>query len=396
MLVRIQLFHNLALAIRPTLVLVAALLFCLSVRAQDRVALGEFAYDFRIFFPVDVYTFSPDYLDNPTTLARLDSTVRAHGADLVEQVKVVAFASPDGSRKKNTILAARRAESMRSYLESAYPALAGKITVESGIEEWPSDNSELVRLRYAAFRLSFPYDILIPVPGLGEPFVIDESRYVLDLPEDELAVSFEPLPAITIPGLVSYAEEFEKYPVTIAAVKSNLLYDLLTAYNVEIEVPVWDRLSFVVEDIFPWWETSNMYCLQMWELGVEARYWFKSWDPKGAEKLRGFFAGVYGMSSKFDFQWRSSLDYQGEYWSAGVTGGWTTTLGREKWANLELSLGLGFLHADYRNYLPTDVYDKLIRNPYVTGTVSWLGPTKLKVSLVVPINIKQKRRVSYE
>ena len=58
--------------------------------------------------------------------------------------------------------------------------------------------------------------------------------------------------------------------------------------------------------------------------------------------------------------------------------------------------GLGFLHADYRNYLPTDVYDKLIRNPYVTGTVSWLGPTKLKVSLVVPINIKQKRRVSYE
>ena len=133
MLARIQLFHNLALAIRPTLVLVVALLFCLSVRAQDRVALGEFAYDFRIFFPVDVYTFSPDYLDNPTTLARLDSTVRAHGADLVEQVKVVAFASPDGSRKKNTILAARRAESMRSYLESAYPALAGKITVESGI-----------------------------------------------------------------------------------------------------------------------------------------------------------------------------------------------------------------------------------------------------------------------
>ena len=395
MLDRMTNFHHIASAIGPVLALIAALLFVLPAKGQSRVEGAGFSYDFRIYFPVDVYDFSPEYLDNPETLARLDSTVNAHGIELVESVKVVAYASPDGVRKKNIVLAAKRAESMRSYLENRFPSLAGKITVESGVQEWPEDNSELVRLRYAAFRLSFPYDILIPVPGLGEEFVIDESCYPLDLPEDDLKISYEPLHAITIPAY-GIAETTYKYPVTIAAVKSNLLYDLLTAYNVEIEVPVWDRLSFVVEDIFPWWETSNMYCLQMWELGVEARYWFKSWDPEGAEKLRGFFAGVYGMSSKFDFQWRSSVDYQGEYWSAGLTGGWTTPLGREKWANLELSAALGYLHSSYRNYLPTDAYDKLIRNPYVTGTVSWLGPTKLKVSLVIPINIQKKRRVSYE
>jgi hypothetical protein len=396
MLVRTTTFYHLAIAIRPILALLAALLLCVVAHAQTRVTTGEFDFDFRIYFPVDVFTFSPDYLENPATLARLDSTVKAHGLGLIDQVKVVAYASPDGSRRKNLVLAAKRAESMRSYLEEAYPGLASRITVESGIEEWPEDNSELVRLRYAAFRLTFPFDILIPVPDLGEE-LIDESLYAIDLPEDNFVIPFEPLPAITIPEVQSAAPKIniEKYPVTIAAVKTNFLYDLLTAYNVEVEIPVWDRLSFVVEDIFPWWETSNMYCLQMWELGVEARYWFKSWDPEGTEKLRGFFAGIYGMSSKYDFQWRSSVDYQGEYWSAGVTGGWCTPLGREKWANLELSLGLGFLHADYRNYLPTDAYDKLIRNPYVTGTLSWLGPTKLNVSLVVPINIK-KRRVSHE
>lgn len=376
--------------------LIAALVFVLPANGQSRVAGAEFSYDFRIFFPVDVYDFRPDYLENPETLARLDSTVNAHGIDLVESVKVVAYASPDGVLRKNIVLAAKRAESMRSYLEGRFPSLAGKISVESGVEEWPEDNSELVRLRYAAFRLTFPYDILIPVPGMDEEFVIDESYYTLDLSDEDIDIQFESQLTVTIPSITNIYSPEQKQIVTVAALKSNLLYDLLTAYNVELEIPVWDRLSFVVEDIFPWWETSNMYCLQMWELGVEARYWFKSWDPQGAEKLRGFFAGLYGMSSKYDFQWLSSVDYQGEYWSAGLTGGWTTPLGREKWANLELSMAFGYLHSHYRNYLPTDIYDKLIRNPYVTGTVAWMGPTKVKVSLVVPINIKKKRRVSYD
>ena len=179
----------------------------------------------------------------------------------------------------------------------------------------------------------------------------------------------------------------------MAALKTNLLYDLATVYNLALEIPVWDRLSVVVEDTFPWWETSFKYCLQMWEIGGEVRYWFKSWDPKGADKLLGFFAGAYGMSSKFDFQWLNSVDYQGEYWSAGLTGGWSTTLGRRKWANLELSLGLGYLHTDWRHYLPTDVYDKLIRDKSGAGHLDYLfGPTKAKVSLVIPICNKKEVR----
>ena len=385
MLVKVHYLQTFTLIFKFLVVLVAIFVFSLASRAQGST------YDFRIYFPVDDSRFNPEYLENTRTLARIDSIVAVHGTELIDSVKVVAYSSPEGNQKHNLDLAEARANSMRRYLESAYPDLLGRISTDFGVSPWPEKRtrSELVRLRFAAFRLSFPYAIHIPVPELD--FDIDESFYVLDLPEDELAVSFDAVQAVNIPSYV-----YEREKVMIAAVKTNVLYDLLTAYNVEIEVPIADRFSVLVEDVFPWWETSFKYCLQMWEMGAEARYWFRSWDPKGTDKLLGFFAGIYGMSSKYDLQWISDVDYQGEYWSAGVTGGWTTALGREKWANLELSLGLGYLQTDYRSYLPTDAYDKLIRNPYITGRASYFGPTKLKVSIVVPIRVNRKKEVRYE
>ena len=385
MLVKVHYYPTFTLIFKFLVVLAAVFVFSLASRAQGST------YDFRIYFPVDDSRFNPEYLENIRTLARIDSIVAVHGTELIDSVKVVAYSSPEGNQKHNIELAEARANSMRRYLESAYPDLLGRISTDFGVSPWPEKRtrSELVRLRFAAFRLSFPYAIHIPVPDLD--FEIDESFYVLDLPEDELTVSFDGVRAADIPAYV-----YEREKVMIAAVKTNVLYDLLTAYNVEIEVPIADRFSVLVEDVFPWWETSYKYCLQMWELGAEARYWFRSWDPKGTDKLLGFFAGIYGMSSKYDLQWISDVDYQGEYWSAGVTGGWTTALGREKWANLELSLGIGYLQTDYRSYLPTDAYDKLIRNPYITGRASYFGPTKLKVSIVVPIRVNRKKEVRYE
>ena len=183
---------------------------------------------------------------------------------------------------------------------------------------------------------------------------------------------------------------------SIFAVKTNLLYDAVTALNVELEVPVGHRLSLVVEDVFPWWDWKNKYCFQMWEMGAEGRFWFKPWNSRGTEKLRGWFVGLYGMSARFDFQWDRSVNYQGRYWSAGVTGGWCTAIGKKKRINLELSLGLGYAQAPWQGYLPTDTYDKLIRDKYKVGTLEYWGPTKAKVSLVIPINVKQKKEVRHE
>ena len=182
------------------------------------------------------------------------------------------------------------------------------------------------------------------------------------------------------------------YRNMIAAVKTNLLYDAVTGLNVEVEVPIANRFSVAWEDVFPWWETGNKYCFQLWEMGAEARYWFKPWETVGTEKLRGWFVGPYVMSGKYDFQYDKDINYQGELWSVGATAGYAMPIGKKKRVNLEFSLSMGYMKTHFRHYLPTDSYDKLIHDPAGDGTFYniFKYPTKAKVSLVVPISYGKK------
>lgn len=360
--------------------------FSYSQERVSKVGSGEYSYDFKVFFPVDVARFSPDYLENPVTLAKLDSVIAVHGTDLIDSLVVIAQSSPEGPYAHNVDLANGRAASMRDYLTSHFPGLEGKIRVQAGVAPWPASRAkaDLVRLRYAAFRLVFPFDITIPVPSISEDLTVDENLYGLDL-NDEILLPEESLD-VEIP---TYDESYKQ---TIFALKTNLLFDLATALNVELEIPIGRRMSIMWEDVFPWWETGNKYCFQNWQMGPELRYWFTPWDVHGTDKLRGFFVGAYGMSAKGDLQNDRKFDYQYEYWSAGLTGGWSARLGRRNWGRLELSLGLGYANVDYRHYLPMDDYSKLIRDPYDVGTASFWGPTKAKVSLVIPVNVTRNKK----
>lgn len=378
------------------LTMVSVLLFALFVAlvpasGQTRSFLlsdGIWAYDFQVFFPVNVSTLERDYLGNEKTFALLDSVLAVHGTAAVDSVKLVAKSSPEGPYERNITLARERAASMRAYLVQSYPSLEGRIITDASVAAWPRGNMGISRLRYAAFRLVFPYDVSIPILPVDE--TIDESFYLpIEVSDEPFTFNEEPI-YVSIPVVGAPVQPAAKVPVTIAAIKTNLLYDALTVYNVELEIPVADRISIAVENVFPWWEYSFFWCMQMWELGAEARYWFNTWDPRSDDKLRGFFAGIYGMSSKYDFQWLSSVDYQGEYWSAGITGGYSLPIGEH--CRMEFSLGAGYLHSDWRHYFPTDTHDKLIRDKANTGTISYWGPTKAKVSLVVPINIKVARK----
>lgn len=168
------------------------------------------------------------------------------------------------------------------------------------------------------------------------------------------------------------------------AVKTNLLYDMVTALNFELEFPLGDRLSLMFEDVFPWWKwgpNDKKYCFQVWSMGVEPRWWFKRDERR--DYLTGHFAGVYGMSGKYDLQWDTKLCYQGEFWSAGLTYGYAMPVC--KWMNMEFSVSAGYFRTDYRHYQPDPGYEHLYRDKYKVGTTQWFGPTKLKVSLVIPI-----------
>lgn len=175
----------------------------------------------------------------------------------------------------------------------------------------------------------------------------------------------------------------------MVAVKSNLLFDAVTALNVEVEVPVGNHWSVMVEDVFPWWEKDNKYCLQLLELGAEGRYWFSN-NKYYSQKLKGHFVGAYVMSGKYDIQWKTDLCYQGEFWSSGLTYGYSKRI--SKYFNLEFSLSLGYLSTGYRHYTPTPDYSELVKDPYKEGRFTYFGPTKAKISLVFPVNFIMKKK----
>ena len=178
----------------------------------------------------------------------------------------------------------------------------------------------------------------------------------------------------------------------VAAVKTNLLYDAITAVNVEVEIPIWEQLSVNAEFVTPWWETGNKYCFQTQYVSAEVRYWFKPWEGTGVEKLRGWFAAPYVAFGQYDFQYDKQINYQGEFWSAGLTAGYSMPIGKNKKSNLEFSFSFGYMESPFRHYYPADDYSKLIHDPYRDGTRYWLGPTKAKVSLVIPICVSTGRK----
>ncbi len=367
---------------------------CFSLRAQESCADTR---EFCVYFPQGDSSIRPSYMSNTATLDSLKSVISRFSENLEGRVNIVAAASPEGDRKYNFWLAGRRAEKMETYLVNLCPQLAGRISSETIIAPWPKDEQDLVNLRYAKFVLVYNLPVATEEPEAPKAPELEIPEIAAD---DEIVIENAPATdndEIRIADIPEYAAPVE--PAVPAepsrnmlfAAKTNLLFDAITALNVEFEVPIGRRFSVMVEDVFPWWEIGNKYCLQHWEMGVEARFWFTPWETRSEEKLRGFFAGIYGMSALFDLQWDTLLNFQGEYWSTGFTGGWCTPIGRKKRMNLELSLGLGYAHVPYQHYLPTDSYDKLIRDKSRAGNLEYIfGPTKAKVSLVIPICSKKK------
>lgn len=429
------------MVLKAVLAMLLLVLGSFSLRAQAS------ARDFneqalKIYFQFDKSAVNGSYMNNASALSALDSLVSASGLESLESVKVVSYSSPEGNYAYNLALSKKRTESINRLLLASYPELQGRIELDYKGEAWQdlrksveSDRnfSEEVRskilaiidsdqdpgskeislkalpeykrlyanyfkqFRYAEIRLRIANseEVVVPAPEISIPEPNIPEVEVAVPAMDTIAVE-TPVVAPVVP-VVPELPEVQEIPApvqpekkTFFALKTNLLYDAVTALNFEVEVPIAGRWSIMAEDVFPWWHIDNKYAFQMWEMGVEGRFWFKPWDVNGTEKMRGWFVGAYGMSSKYDFQYDRSLNYQGEYWSAGITAGYVMPIGKKKNINLEFSLSAGYLQTDYRHYFPAEDYSVLIRDPYNMGTVSYFGPTKAKVSLIIPINFGKK------
>ncbi len=175
-------------------------------------------------------------------------------------------------------------------------------------------------------------------------------------------------------------------PRPVLALKTNVMADLALGLNIEAEVPLdsLQRWSLMAEYWTPWYvwhHNSRAYELQV--VSLELRRWLSPCEARPA--LSGWFAGGYIGVGKFDFEWSSTGD-QGEFLSAGLSGGYSWRLSR--CFRLEASAALGVIW-DRRSHYRGRFNDTHLIWEYDKRDL-YFGPTKLKVSLVWLLSQKKK------
>ena len=373
------------------------------VGSRERLSKSEepVRENFAIHYRVNETVVDEDYMGNKEQIHKIKHYLV--NSPRVDSITIYAWSSPDGLHSKNKTLSRKRANSAKKLLLQHSPDSAklnsGKIKISPIAENWDG-LIELVEKGYDRK----DREKVLTILNDGKMGSDRKKRELKKLDNGRtwkyLADNYLPqLRAAT--WVCVWAEVIQDMPEvaamvpqeewrTVAAVKTNLLYDAVTAVNFAVEVPIGERWSIVAEDVFPWWSwgpNRNKYAFQMVEIGIEPRYWF--YKKEDADVLEGHFVGVYGMSAKYDFQWDRSLCYQGEYWSTGVTYGYSLPV--KEWLKLEFSASVGFMRSNYRHYQPSPEYENLYLDEYRVGVLSYFGPTKVNVSMVIPLKFDTQK-----
>lgn len=354
--------------------------------------------------------------------------------ETLEKVVIYAYTSPDGTNKANTALAARRADSLESWI-LRNTVLPGKLLEKNsgGIawdllreavsksemqykEEvlrildntpvWVFDgNSRVVSSRKKELMdlkggvpYRYMYEHLFPdlrssiaillyirvqepqaeeevepaAPEESEPVAPEEDMTPVAPQENVKPVAPEEK-AIPEAGddATSVAPEKGYEPLHRLALKTNIIYDLALMPSLEVEYMIDDRWSVNAEGEVAWWRKESKHkYYQIATLSPEIRYWFKT-----KKRWHGHYVGLFGGGSWYDLE-NGRRGYKGEFWKAGLSYGYMFPIGRS--LSFEAGLGLGFLRTWYEEYLPIDghyVYQQSSRT-------NWIGPVKLKFTLV--------------
>ena len=152
------------------------------------------------------------------------------------------------------------------------------------------------------------------------------------------------------------------------SLRANLLRWVTLTPDLGVEWRLNHHVGILVNGSYTSWTwNSNDRRYALWEIAPEARYYI------GKEK-RGYIGAMYKAGS-FNYK-LSGIGKQGNLMGDGLTGGYQLKL--NKALNLDFSLALGCLHADYDKYIVIDG----IRVRQGKETKNWWGPISARVTLV--------------
>lgn len=152
------------------------------------------------------------------------------------------------------------------------------------------------------------------------------------------------------------------------ALRANLLRWATLSPDLGVEVRVNRNVGVSVDatyTVWTWNDNDGRYAL--WQVAPEVRYYL-------GEEKRGYLGVMYKVGS-FDYK----LSYegkQGDLMGGGITGGYRMRLNHV--LDLNFSLGLGYVYADYEKYVTIDG----VRVSRGCETKGWWGPVHAGVTLI--------------
>lgn len=372
-----------------------------------------------LYYYCDKIDIDEEYLDNDYQIMRIRDILQR--STRIDSITIYAYASPEGPLKRNNWLAEKRAEAAREFIISNMPKscalLPENIKLRPMGENWDGLEAELEANYHLRNRDKVLKIIHADIPDETKKWRLKrlDNGYTYSMiirhhmPRLRFATWIcihapVPGPELEIePDTLQLPKDLDMIPTpyharkTILALKSNLLYDVLTFTNFSVEVPFSRHFSALYYHQFPWWrwgESNNEYCSRFLSIGGEARWWFKPGTKSdfkyNRERLTGHFLGVYAESGKWDFEWQRDICYQGEHWSAGFSYGYSMPINR--YLNLEFSVSVGYASIPYRKFTPSDDYEILWRDPDNHGRWHYFGPTKAQITLSLPITVKTMKK----
>ena len=389
------------------------------IRTQTTATMQQLQGRAEISFAVNKTDIRPELGKNRRELESLNKVLDSlrHVENMViRHLQLKGFSSPEGSYAHNEELSKGRVESLRQYLIAHYDLDPDIISTCYEIEDWEGlrawvDNSELAdreqilkiidtsehpdkKLTLISKRHPASYK-KISVEAFP---LLRHTDYAIDynITKGENRNELQVLIDITYVNTLKIFDEPLLTPVSYShptythwlAVKTNLLYDLVLAHNIEVEMPFGrdQRWSVMAEYNNPWWRWSKLnQSYEIQEFGLELRKWFWPRCQGGRPFLCGQFYGAYAAVAKYDLE-RNKVGNQGEVFSAGLTYGYSMPLA-DRW-NLELSASLGIIAGQRRHYNAEFNSTHLIYK--YTKNLFYAGPTKLKVTLVYLLKKKEK------
>ncbi len=363
----------------------------------------------KIFFKQDKSKYEPFYRNNVDMMKQLQRTLIVNEVD---SITVTGSASIEGINYHNVVLGKRRAESVKEEIAKFDNVI---VNTRSIGEDW----DEFIRLIELS-DLADKEEILSIAKS--KYFSNDEKeRKIMGFKESWKRIEEDILPnqRVGVSLVIYYKQEVPRDTVYIEtpwsyrldtvskpkiALKTNLLYNLATAINISLEVPMGKKWSLIGTVMAPWWNSAaTNYTLEARKTfealigDLEIRHYI---SPRKDQILTGFYVGAHGGGGIYDIAYNYK-GYMGDVYFAGLTAGFSHRIFGKN-TRIEYGIGLGYANTQYNHYKDVrSVVSGSAGETWVpvyqyTKRKDYYGLTKAQVTLTWVINQKKVKLVKYK